>query len=141
MSAFFDFLRRTLRGVRLVEAGALVVLLVMVLGVYLAKAGAGRERGDITKIQASIDDEKHDLRLLQAEVAHLEQPERMERLSDAVGLQPTPAKHEAALDQLPDLARLSMLPGEHPAKVTLAAAVQAPTAPSAASASLAGAVQ
>ena len=52
MNGFAGFLARSLRGVRMVEFGALVVLLVMVLGVYLAKASAGRERGDITAVQA-----------------------------------------------------------------------------------------
>jgi cell division protein FtsL len=111
MNNFFDFLGRSLRGVRLLEFGALLVLLVMVLGVYLAKASAGRERGDITAVQAQIDEEQHRMRLLQAEVAHLEQPERIERLSLALGLGPTAAKHESALDALPEIARTA-LPSE-----------------------------
>jgi len=108
MNGFAGFLHRSLRGVRMVEFGALVVLLVMVLGVYLAKAAAGRERGDITSVQTQIDEESKRLRLLQAEVAHLEEPARLERLADELGLAPT--KHEATPDQLGQVAAGTLAP-------------------------------
>jgi len=104
MSGLFSVMGRSLRGLRLVEAFALLMLLVMVLGNYLAKARAGRERGDITAVESQINDEQRNLRLLSAEVAHLEQPERMERLSAAAGLGPIGARHEGTLDQLPEIA-------------------------------------
>jgi hypothetical protein len=104
MSGLFSVMGRSLRGLRLVEAFALLMLLVMVLGNYLAKASAGRERGDITSVESQISDEQRRLRLLDAEVAHLEQPARMERLSAIAGLGPTGAKHEGTLDQLPQIA-------------------------------------
>jgi cell division protein FtsL len=110
MTGIAGFLGRSLRGVRLVELGALVVLLVMVLGVYLAKAAAGRERADITTVQAQIDDESKRLRLLQAEVAHLEEPERLARLSAQIGLGPTSAKHESSPEELGEIARASLIP-------------------------------
>jgi cell division protein FtsL len=106
------FMGRTLRGVRLVEFGALLVLLVMALGVYMAKASAGRERADITQVQAQIDDENKRLRLLQAEVAHLEEPARLASLSAQIGLQPTSEKHEGAPDDLADIARNALLPAK-----------------------------
>lgn len=105
MNGFAAFLARSLRGVRLVEFGALVVLLVMVLGVYLAKAAAGRERGDITAIQSQIDDESKRLRLLQAEVAHLEEPARLTRLAAELGLGPTSGKHEGSPEELSQIAQ------------------------------------
>ena len=110
MTGLFGVMGRSLRGVRLVEAFALLLLLVMVLGNYLAKASAGRERGDITAVESQIGDEQRRLRLLDAEVAHLEQPERMERLSAAAGLGPTGSKHEGTLDQLPEIARAAQTP-------------------------------
>jgi len=110
MSGLFTVIGRSLRGVRLVEAFALALLLMMVLGNYLAKARAGRERGDITAVEAQIGDEQHRLRLLAAEVAHLEQPERLERLSIAAGLGPTGAKHQGSLDQLPEISRAALTP-------------------------------
>jgi hypothetical protein len=115
MTGLFGVMGRSLRGVRLVEAFALLLLVVMVLGNYLAKASAGRERGEITAVESQIGDEQRRLRLLDAEVAHLEQPERMERLSAAAGLGPVGSKHEGTLDQLPEIARAAQVPekGEH----------------------------
>ena len=82
MNGFAAFLGRSLRGVRLVEFGALGwCMLVMATGVYLAKAAAGRERADITTVETQIDEENKRLRLLHAEVAHLEEPTRLQRLS------------------------------------------------------------
>ncbi len=84
-----------LRGVRIVELSALALLLVVVLSVYLGKAGAGRERSDIADIQTQIDDEHQRVELLKAEVAHLEQPGRLERLSETyLGMAPVSPKHE-----------------------------------------------
>jgi cell division protein FtsL len=108
MNGFAGFLGRSLRGVRLIEFGALLVLLTLATGVYLAKAAAGRERADITQVQAQIDDEQKRLRLLQAEVAHLEEPARLESLSAEIGL--GPAKHEGGPDELGQIARDALLP-------------------------------
>jgi cell division protein FtsL len=119
MNGFAGFLQRSLRGVRMVEFGALVVLLVMVLGVYLAKAAAGRERGDITSVQTQIDEESKRLRLLQAEVAHLEEPARLERLADELGLAPT--KHEATPDQLGQVAAGTLVSDKADKKAAAAA--------------------
>ena len=109
MNGIAGFLGRSLRGVRLVEFGALLVLLALATGVYLAKAAAGRERADITQVQAQIDDEQKRLRLLQAEVAHLEEPERLTRLSAQLGLGPTAGKHQGAPDALGDIARGALI--------------------------------
>ena len=129
MNGFTAFLARSLRGSRLIEFGALLVLLTMVLGVYLAKASAGRERGDITAVQQQIDEEQRRLRLLQAEVAHLEEPARLERLSVEAGLAPTSAKHEGGLEELPRIAQGEM-PADKKAKtaaVTVAAVAKVGT--------------
>jgi cell division protein FtsL len=122
MNGFAGFLNRSLRGFRLVEFGALLVLLVMALGVYMAKAAAGRERADITTVQAQIDDESKRLRLLQAEVAHLEEPERLVRLSAQIGLAPTGARHQGAPEELGQIARAALIPdkGGKPAPTVLA---------------------
>ena len=94
------------RGFRLMDLIGIAVLVSVIFGVYLAKTIAGRERADIAKIERRIDAEKTRIRLLQAEVAHLEQPGRIERLSTSyLGLKPVTVKNEASLDQLPELAR------------------------------------
>jgi hypothetical protein len=100
-----SWLNRRVRGFRLIDLVAFSVLCALILGVYLAKTIAGRERTEIARINLQIDDEKARIRLLQAEVSHLEEPQRIEQLSEAyLGLGPAPMKHQASLDQLPQLA-------------------------------------
>jgi cell division protein FtsL len=103
--AFFD---HRVRGFRIVELGGLVVLLALVLTVYLAKTGAGGTRSDIDRLQAQIGDEQSQIRILKAEVATLEQPERLEALSSRyLGLAPLSARREVTLQGLADVARIS----------------------------------
>ena len=97
--------QRRIRGFRVVELAALVILLVLVLSVYLAKAGAGRERAEIGKVETAIGEEQSRMKLLRAEVAYLEQPERIERLSTLLGLEPITVQREAAPEALPQIAR------------------------------------
>jgi cell division protein FtsL len=102
LAGLFD---QRVRGFRIVELGGLGVLLVLVLAVYLAKTGAGGERANIDHVQQQIEDEQTRIRLLQAEVANLEQPERLEALSSHyLDLQPITAKREVQPDALPDIA-------------------------------------
>jgi cell division protein FtsL len=119
-----SLLDRRYRGFRVIEIGGLGVLLVLALVVYLAKTHAGGERADIDRIQMQIDDEQARVTLLRAEVAKLEQPERLEVLSGKyLNLQPIPPSHEIRPDALASLA--------HPAPVPAPAAKAAPaTAPS-----------
>jgi hypothetical protein len=100
-----NWLNRRVRGFRLIDLIAFSVLACLILGVYLAKTIAGRERTEIARIDRQIDDEKARIRLLQAEVSHLEEPQRIARLSEAyLGLGPAPMKRQAELSQLPQLA-------------------------------------
>jgi len=106
-----SLLDRRIRGFRLVDLVALGLLVVIILGVYLAKTIAGRERAEIATIERQIKAEKTRIRLLQAEVAHLEQPGRIERLSVSyLKMEPVPANREATVDQIIDLARAGPAP-------------------------------
>ena len=88
-------LERRVRGFRLVDLIGLGVLVVIILGVYLAKTLAGRERAEIARMERQIHQEQARIRLLRAEVAHLEQPSRIGALSEnLLGLQPTSMKRE-----------------------------------------------
>ena len=96
---------RRIRGFRLVVLVGIGLLVVIILGVYLAKTMAGRERAEIATIERQIKTEKARIRLLQAEVAHLEQPGRIERLAVTyLKMETVPANREASADQLIDLA-------------------------------------
>jgi hypothetical protein len=82
------------------------VLLALVLLVYLAKTIAGSESAEIDHVQQRIIDERARVTLLRAEVASLEQPERLETLSNRyLGLQPVDAKHDIDPQALADVAR------------------------------------
>lgn len=100
-----DLFNRRVRGFRVVEVVGLGILLTLVTSVYLAKTMAGRERSEITRIEGEIQDEKARKRLLEAEVAFLEQPRRIEAMAVAMGLQPIQASHETTEDALVDVAR------------------------------------
>ncbi len=96
---------RRIRGFRLVDLVGVGLLVVLILGVYLAKTIAGRERAEIARVERQIDIERERIRLLHAEVAFLEQPERIERLSSAyLGLGPVGAKREATVDDISRIA-------------------------------------
>lgn len=118
-----SLLARRIRGFRLVDIVALSVLMLLVLGVYLAKTIAGRERAEIASAERQIAAEKARIRLLQAEVTHLEQPARIEHLSETyLGMAPVPIKHEASADVLAEIAL-------HPEVVKRPAMPQAAVAP------------
>ena len=96
---------RRIRGFRLIEVIAAACLVALVLVVYLSKAAAGREGAAIDK---DISDQQRQVRVLKAELARLEQPERLEALSSRyLDLAPVSAKHETAPDSLTEVVRRS----------------------------------
>jgi len=98
--------KRRFFGVRIFEVAAFACVLALAFGVYLAKTAAGRERSRIANVERQIAEEQRKLKLLRAEVAHLEQPERLGRLSNAyLGLQPADGTREALPETLPDIVR------------------------------------
>lgn len=115
-----SLLARRVRGFRLVDLVAFGVLVLLILGVYLAKTIAGRERSEIASTERQIAAEKARIRLLEAEVTHLEQPARIERLSETyLGLGPVSIKREATADALSEVAL-------HPAPPSKLAALPEP---------------
>jgi hypothetical protein len=103
LAAIFN---RRIRGFRVVHVGALACLSLLILCVYLTKASAGREAAAIATINKQIADEQRQVRLLKAELAHLEQPERLEDLSNRyLALGPIPAQRETMPDGLAEVAR------------------------------------
>ncbi len=113
MSLTAVFTRRV-RGVRLINLWGAGLLLVLVLGLYLVKTFAGAERADIDRTEAQIVDEQRRIRLLQAEVAYLEQPDRIQRLAEInLHVQPLSGKHETGVDSL---GAVAARPAEPPPK-------------------------
>ncbi|MET0275165.1 MAG: cell division protein [Phenylobacterium sp.] len=126
-----SLLERRIRGFRVVDLIALGLLTVLILGVYLAKTIAGRERSEIARVERQIGVEKARIRLLQAEVSHLEQPSRIERLSTAyLGLAPVAIKRETTTEELAVVARKPVaLPPPAPAAAVAAPVVEAAADP------------
>lgn len=111
-----SLLDRRVRGFRLVDLVALGLLSALILGVYLAKTMAGRERTQIAVVERQIAAEKARIRLLQAEVSHLEQPARLTRLSETyLGLAPVSIERETTREALPEIATASASPLAAPA--------------------------
>jgi hypothetical protein len=94
------------RGFRIIDLSAFACLTVLVLSVYAFKANQGGENARIEDVDDQIASEQHQIRALHAELAHLEEPERLERLSvQYLGLAPTSAKQETSVDSLIDISR------------------------------------
>jgi hypothetical protein len=92
---------RRIWGFRLIDVMGFGLLIALILSVYLAKTIAGRERGEIARVEDEIVAEHERIRLLQAEVAHLERPERIEHLSGAyLGLGPVKSTREVSPEAL-----------------------------------------
>ena len=58
---------RKIRGFRLLDLIGVGLLVIIIVGVYLAKTMAGTERADIARIERQISSEKARIRLLQAD--------------------------------------------------------------------------
>jgi cell division protein FtsL len=98
-------LTHRVRGFRVVDLVALTVFLALALAVYAFKTSAGRERTDIADVEQQIRDETRQVKLLQGEIAHLESPERLERIATRyAGLGPVTAKQEIPPEALPQVA-------------------------------------
>lgn len=133
MSPIARLFDQRVRGFRIVEVAALACLILLILWVYLTKAQAGDERSRIAGIERDIAAEQQKLRMLKAESAHLEQPTRIERLSEAyLGLEPVPAKREATPQSLPEIVRApapTLAPTPAPVVLPPAAEPEASVAP------------
>jgi hypothetical protein len=125
-----SLIRNRLFGFRLIEVSALTLLIALALGVYLAKVWGGKDAQEITRIEREIQAEHRKIRLLQAEVAYQEQPERIGRLS-SLQLQygPPGAKSEVPVERLVDVARGAAPLPKPPAPAVVAPAPAAAPVP------------
>ncbi|MGI8839967.1 MAG: cell division protein FtsL [Caulobacteraceae bacterium] len=97
---------RRFRGFRVIDLLALGVVLVLALGSYVFTTLAGAQSADTAGVQGQIDQEQTRVRLLQADLAHLEDPGRIERLSTQyLGLAAADPKHEITPDALAQAAK------------------------------------
>ena len=105
LKVLFD---RRVRGFRVVNVTGCVLLVALVFGVYAAKTDAGQEGATISSVERQIAEERRMLRLLHAEMAHLEEPSRLQRLATQyLGLDRVDAARETPPDSLVEVARQS----------------------------------
>ncbi|QLQ13763.1 MAG: cell division protein [Brevundimonas sp.] len=93
-----------LRGFRMVELVAAIVLVATIGFVYIAKTGAAEQADQIAQLESEVRVNQQRVRLLRAEVASLERPERIEALSEAAGLSPVTPDRQTAEARLGELA-------------------------------------
>lgn len=107
-----DLFDRRYRGFRVIHLAALGVLAVLALGSYVFTTLAGAQNNAANAVQTRIDQEERRIRLLKAEIAHLEEPGRIERLSGQyLGLQAVNPTHEISASDLP---RIAAAPSQPP---------------------------
>jgi hypothetical protein len=96
---------RRVRGFRVMDLAAMIIFLALALAVYAFKTSAGAERTDIADVEDKIVVERHNVRLLQDDVARLENPQRLEdRATRFDGLARISAKQEVTPEALPQVA-------------------------------------
>lgn len=109
---------RRYRGFRVVDLVALAILLVLALTSYAFKTLAEGTGADTAGVEAQIADEESRIHLLKAEIAHLDDPGRVERLSTQyLGLQAADPKQETTAEALPQVALRGQVAPAGPAKV------------------------
>jgi cell division protein FtsL len=107
----FGFVERRVRGFRVVDLTALAVVLALALVVYAFKTSASHQTAEIADAESQIRAESQHIRLLQAEIAHLESPDRIERLAARyLGAAPVAARQEIAPADLPKVAAAEPAP-------------------------------
>jgi hypothetical protein len=113
----FDIFRRRYRGFRVVDLVALAVLLVLALASYAFKTFAQGMGADTVGVEAQIAQEDQRIHLLRAEIAHLEDPGRIERLSSQyLGMQAADPKQETTPEALSQVALTTAKPSPGNAK-------------------------
>lgn len=90
------------RGFRIVDIVAVGAILLIALTTYAMKTFAGAEDADTSGLETRITAEDKRIRLLQAEIARLESPDRIERLSSSYLDMATPDHvHDIEVQDLP----------------------------------------
>ncbi len=111
MSPFAVFTHR-IRGFRVLDLAAVVLILAIALGSYAFKTFAGAEDADASGVEARILQEEKRVRLLKAEIARLEAPRRLEDLSTRyLGMSALDVAHQVRPEDLSRIAAESPPPG------------------------------
>jgi hypothetical protein len=110
------------RGFRVINFAAVILLIILMFGLYWAKTRASVDGAAISRIEHQIGSQKRDIRVLEARVAGLEQPDHIGPLSENyLHLAPAKTTQEITPDRLAEvIARPVAPPVAKPAPAPLA---------------------
>ena len=92
--------------IRTFNAIALVVAIALAGALYVAKTEAKNSQERLEGIQSQLVEERRQINVLNVEIAHLEDPERLRLLARRyLGFEPLDPAHEVALSDLPMLSQ------------------------------------
>ncbi|HEY1414611.1 MAG TPA: cell division protein [Caulobacteraceae bacterium] len=128
-----EIFNRRFRGFRVIDLVALTVLLVLALASYAFKTFAEGMGANTADVETQIAQEDRRIRLLKAEIAHLDDPGRIERLSSQyLSLQAADPKQETTAEALPQVALRPITPAP-PKPAAPSASTASPATPDATS--------
>jgi hypothetical protein len=132
MNMMAGLYNRRVRGFRVINFAAVILLIALMFGLYWAKTRASGDGAAISRIERQINTEKRDIRGLEAQVAAMEQPGTIGRLSqDYLHLAPEKTTQEITPDRLAEVAAHPVAAkGAVPAVPAPAAVAPAPAVPS-----------
>ena len=88
--------------IRALNVIAFIVASALAVALYIAKTEAQGEQERLARLQAQLADERGQISVLNAEIAHLENPERLRALARRyLGFEPLDPSREVALSDLP----------------------------------------
>ena len=78
----------------------MLIGVMLIIGLYFVKTRASQAKSLVRKLEHTAAQEEAGVRMLRAEIAHLENPGRLRRLSDKhLNLQPVDAERTLTLEQ------------------------------------------
>ncbi len=88
--------------IRLLNGIALLVAITLAVALYIAKTEAKSSQERLELIQAQLAEERRQVNVLNVEIAHLEEPERLRALARRyLGLEPLDPSREIGVNDLP----------------------------------------
>jgi len=90
--------------IRVLNGVALLVAVTLAVALYIAKTEAKSSQERLELIQAQLAEERRQVNVLNVEIAHLEEPERLRALARRyLGLEPLDPSREIEVNDLPML--------------------------------------
>lgn len=94
--------------IRVLNGVALLVAVTLAVALYIAKTEAKSSQERLEMIQAQLAEERRQVNVLNVEIAHLEEPERLRALARRyLGLEPLDPSREITVNDLPILTDVS----------------------------------